>query len=130
MSFRVGWEKTGPMRNRKMTVSSKIPTIEDIREILGPALADSEASKAVVFGSYARGEADERSDLDMLIVSDTDKRFLQRIEDYWPVFSSWWRLRKGFDLLVYTPEEVSNMLAIGNTFIHKALSEGVVIYER
>lgn len=39
-------------------------------------MADSEASKAVVFGSYARGDADERSDLDMLIVSDTDKRFL------------------------------------------------------
>ena len=113
-----------------MTVQSKIPTIQDIREILGPALADSEASKAVVFGSYARGDADERSDLDMLIVSDTDKRFLQRIEDYWPVFRAWWRLRKGFDLLVYTPEEISNMLAIGNPFIHKALSEGVVIYER
>lgn len=38
-------------------------------------LADSEAGKAVVFGSYARGEADERSDLDMLIVVDTNKRF-------------------------------------------------------
>lgn len=113
-----------------MTVPGEIPTIQDIREILGPALADSEAGKAVAFGSYARGEADERSDLDMLIVADTDKRFLQRIEDYWPVFRAWRRLRKGFDLLVYAPDEISNMLAIGNTFIHQVLSEGVVVYER
>lgn len=108
----------------------KIPTITDIRELLRPALADSEADKAVIFGSYARGEADERSDLDMLIVSDTDKRFLQRIEDYWPVFRAWWTLRKGCDLLVYTPAEITLMQDRGNPFIQKALSEGVVIYER
>ncbi len=108
----------------------KIPTIADIRDLLGPPLADCGADKAVVFGSYARGDAHERSDLDMIVVSDTDKRFLQRIEDYWPVFHAWWTLRKSFDLLVYTPEEIAHMQARGNPFIDKVLSEGVVIYER
>lgn len=46
------------------------------------------------------------------------------------MFRAWRRLRKGFDLLVYAPDEISNMLAIGNTFIHRVLREGVVIYER
>lgn len=42
---------------------SEIPTLDDIREMLTPALRETGALRAIVFGSYARGEARHYSDL-------------------------------------------------------------------
>ena len=72
-----------------MSARAKIPTISEVRKALTPALAESDAQRAIVFGSYARGDADEYSDLDLIIVAETDKRFLQRHKGYRPVFRSW-----------------------------------------
>ena len=112
-----------------MDAHAKIPTLNEIRDALTPALAASDAQRAIVFGSYARGEADEYSDLDLIIVAETDKRFLQRHKDYRPVFRSWDPWGKSLDLLIYTPEELSNMQNRNNPFICSALQEGVVVYE-
>lgn len=38
-----------------------------------------QAEKIVLFGSYAYGTADEESDIDLLIVKQTDKPFFQRM---------------------------------------------------
>ena len=113
-----------------MNTHAEIPTLNAIREALTPALEASDAQRAIVFGSYARGDADEYSDLDLIIVADTDKRFLQRHKDYNSVFRSWDPWGKSFDLLIYTPQEMSKMKLARNPFMERALSEGVVIYER
>ncbi len=41
------------------TPVGKPPSLESIREALSPVLRRAGACKAIVFGSYARGEADE-----------------------------------------------------------------------
>ena len=110
-----------------MILSSKrVPSIEHIRETFAPILRKGGARKAVVFGSYARGEADQYSDLDVIIVAETDKTFFKRHENFSGVYDVW---RKGLDMLIYTPTELSEMLAEGRAFIELALEEGVVIYE-
>ena len=113
-----------------MNARTEIPTLDIIREALTPALEASDAQKAIVFGSYARGDADEYSDLDIIIVADTDKRFLQRHKDYyriWDVMDLW---RKDVDILIYTPDEIARMIERDNPFISRAVEEGVTIYER
>jgi len=35
--------------------------------------------KIILFGSYAREESDEYSDLDFVVIKETDKRFLESI---------------------------------------------------
>ena len=42
------------------------------------------------------------------------------------VYNIW---RGGIDMLIYTPEELEEMLASGRAFIEDALQEGVIIYE-
>ena len=104
--------------------------MDAICESLLPALEASDAQRAIIFGSYARGDADEYSDVDLIIVADTDKRFMRRHEDYlgiWDVMDLW---MKDIDMLIYTPQELSDMTSSRNPFIERALSEGVVIYER
>jgi predicted nucleotidyltransferase len=83
--------------------------------------------RVVVFGSFARSDTHEGNDLDLIVVKETDERFFDRIG----------RVRDaaqglGLDVrpLVYTPAEVEEMLAQGNSFLETALAEGVVAYER
>jgi len=80
---------------------------------------------AVLFGSYARGTATERSDVDLFFVENTGKPFLRRIDPYFDELSD--RLRSALDVLVYTPHEFSRMK--GSFFLSRALREGVILYE-
>ena len=110
-----------------MLTRSTIPTLEDIREVLTPALEESAALRAIVFGSHARGEAKEFSDLDLVIVADTERGFVSRFKDFQTVRDAWnWAM----DLIVYTPAEYEKMRARGSYFIELLETEGVVIYER
>lgn len=46
---------------------SQVLTLEDIRSIVRPLLKQHGLHSALLFGSYARGDANERSDIDLLI---------------------------------------------------------------
>ncbi len=109
-----------------MNKNKTVPTLEQLRELLVPFFSESAAKKAVVFGSYARGESDEYSDLDLIIVAKTETPFLERFRDYIGIYKIW---RKGLDMLVYTPEELERMQREENPFITLAFGEGIVIYE-
>jgi predicted nucleotidyltransferase len=79
-----------------------------------------------VFGSSARGDLHEGSDLDLAIIKETDKRFQDRILEV---------LELGdygipVEPLVYTPDEFERMRKRGNPLIQTILEEGKLVYER
>jgi predicted nucleotidyltransferase len=84
-----------------------------------------EPEKVILFGSYARSEVDEQSDLDLVVIKRTDKRFLERLIEVakivGPDFGK-------VDIFVYTPEEFRFMQESGNPFIENVLKEGKVLY--
>jgi len=100
-----------------------IQDLEALRARLAPHLR--RARRAIVFGSVARGEADEWSDLDLLVVADTTRPFFERWRDFAGLFDVWPRL----DLLVYTPAELERLRAEGRAFIEHVLAAGVVVHE-
>ncbi len=51
-------------------MESKIYTIDEIKSIVVPIAKRHSVSRVFLFGSYARGEADEKSDIDIRIDSD------------------------------------------------------------
>ena len=89
-----------------------------LRAALDPSLV-------LLFGSRARGTATRRSDLDLLLVCETDEPPLERIgrvlrllqDSPWPV-----------EPLVYTAQELDSMRH--RPFIRRVLAEGRVLYER
>lgn len=85
-----------------------------------------DAEKAILFGSCARGDADAYSDIDLIVIKRTDKRFLDRLEEVIKAIDPDFAL----DVLVYTPEEFERMLAEENPLLTNAVEHGKVIYER
>ena len=78
-------------------------------------------AQVFLFGSYARGTADEGSDLDFLVVE-------ARVED--PIEESF-RLRTAIrdlelfaDVIVVSESEIERWRDVDGTLIHAALSEG------
>ena len=78
----------------------------------------------VVFGSHARGEANEYSDLDLLVIEP-------EVED--PA-AEWLRLSdlltglpSGFDVIVVSQHHVDEWRDVRGSLVHAALSEGRVV---
>ena len=101
-------------------------SVEEIKLSFGPALEAGAAQRAVLFGSYARGDTDEYSDIDLVIIKETGLPFLDRYTDFGGLFQV---LPRALQILVYTPEEFRNMRDNGNAFIHTVIKDGIVIYE-
>ena len=83
--------------------------------------------KIVLFGSYARGNPTPDSDVDLLVILDTEKPRKERVVEvslllYPRLFP--------VDILVKTPQEIEDELKKGNFFIQEILEKGKVLYER
>jgi len=100
-----------------------VSDLEALRLRIAPHV--KHARKVIAFGSVARGQADAGSDLDLIIVADTARPFFERFKDFAGLYDVWPRL----DLLIYTPEEFSRMVADERPLILQALEEGAVLHE-
>jgi predicted nucleotidyltransferase len=81
--------------------------------------------KVILFGSAARGDADAESDLDVIVIKETEESFVERLE----VMAKLCPPGVHADILVYTPEEIRTMVEEENPFITQALREGKLVYE-
>ena len=98
-----------------------------IQDILEKLVASYAPQKVILFGSYAYGEPDEDSDIDLLIVKDTDKRPIERWMEVKRLLRDRNR-RISVSPLVYTPKELEERLAIKDFFIQEVLEKGKVLY--
>ncbi len=100
---------------------------EMLQEIVQRIVVSYAPEKIILFGSYAYGKPHADSDIDLLIVKETDKRPLDRRMEVKRL------LRDRSDSLsisplVYTKHEVEHRLAIKDFFIKKIFEKGEVIY--
>ena len=57
-------------------MSNAVYTTSELRDMMVPLLPKHDMASACLFGSYARGEADEASDIDVLLVGNQGFRAL------------------------------------------------------
>jgi predicted nucleotidyltransferase len=79
----------------------------------------------VLFGSRARGDARPDSDLDLLILEDSELPGYRRSPRYYHALTGPF---PDMDILVFTPDEVSKWSNVPNAFVTTALREGRVLY--
>jgi len=100
---------------------------EKIQQIVDIIVKDYQPEKIILFGSHARGDARKDSDLDLIIIKQTEV----------PWFHRGWEVRKlllgklvPMDLKIYTPEEYQECTLSQYSFIQSVVNESVVLYER
>jgi predicted nucleotidyltransferase len=83
--------------------------------------------KVFLFGSYASGDANEDSDLDLLIVKDTEQpRHTRSIEIQRLLIGT----KVPVDILVYTIAEFEKEKAIKYSFVNSAIQGAKLLYEQ
>ena len=100
--------------------------VDILKEKLQPLFKEYKVKKAVLFGSFARGEASHHSDIDLILIQNTNLRFLDRYDGVLSAFSQA-RPERDVGLLIYTPSELAEIS--NRRFIKQALQEGKILYE-
>jgi predicted nucleotidyltransferase len=85
------------------------------------------ALQVILFGSYARGEATDRSDVDLMVVAETGLPRHKRAVGLYKQFRPY---PFGMDIVVYTPQEIEEGKKSALTFVSTVLREGKTLYER
>ena len=82
------------------------------------------ATRVILFGSFARNEATEDSDIDLLIISPTTEKFYQRMASVLKIVRE---LSIGMPLapIVLTPEELASRLERGDQFVQEIIATGI-----
>lgn len=83
--------------------------------------------KIIVFGSAARGDMDKYSDIDLVVIKDEKKEFIDRLTEVITYIRP--QLRP-VDVFVYTKDEFKKMKKDLNPFIEQVIKGGKVIYEK
>jgi len=98
---------------------------DSFTDIIKSIINNYAPQKIVLFGSYARGEAHEGSDIDLMVIKETSRRFNDRIGDVLELNNTLMTLEP----LVYSPLEFETMKKQKRDFILTIEEEGIEIYD-
>jgi predicted nucleotidyltransferase len=96
-----------------------------IRKFVDEIAEKFQPDKIFLFGSYAYGEPNEDSDVDLLVVMPAKNHITQAL-----------RIRRAtshpfpLDLMVRTPEELAQRLEWGDSFLCEITTKGRLLYEK
>jgi uncharacterized protein len=97
---------------------------ERLRKISERLKKEYRAEKVILYGSYARGEETEDSDLDLLVIAPTNERLFERMASVLEIVHD---LYNGLPLspIVLTSEEIEERLKLGDQFVQEILEKGI-----
>ena len=102
----------------------EMPEIKRVAKKIGVA---ANAKQVILFGSYARDDARKDSDVDFLIIAESQEPRFKRSRKLYKLFSPY---PFSMDLLVYTPAEIEAGKKTPLSFVSTVLREGKVVYDR
>jgi predicted nucleotidyltransferase len=90
-------------------------------------VTELDPEKIILFGSYAYGDPTPDSDVDLLIIMETDKSSKDRS---WAVSRLLMPRQFPVDIIVKNPSEIKQAIKENDPFLNKVLTKGQVLYER
>lgn len=101
--------------------------LKTLEEINARLIAAYDPERIILYGSHARGDADQNSDIDLLVVKETIERPIDRRVRVETILAD---RAVPLDILVYTPQEVHHLYSIGSPFVEEVVETGRVLYMR
>ncbi len=98
-----------------------------ISNIISRIVSGFNPDKIFLFGSYANGQPNDDSDIDLLVVKDTNEpRFQRNVAVQRLLIGT----KIPVDVLVYTNEEFEREKSVHLSFVNTAIMEAKLLYER
>lgn len=92
---------------------------EKVRDLARDIRSRRRVSAVILYGSFARGDFHEASDVDLIVVGDFRERHHKRAAAILDLTDL------PIEPLCYTEEEFAELVRSGNPFILQALAEGI-----
>ncbi len=100
---------------------------QELKRATEVLVREYQPQRMILFGSLAHGAVHEWSDIDLAIVKETPSRFIDRIGDVLHLVHP----RVAFNVIVYTPKEVTQMKAQNHDFwVDEIVGKGKVLYDQ
>jgi predicted nucleotidyltransferase len=105
---------------RRVDLDRREDIYRELQRFVARLRAELSVERVYLFGSFARGDIHEGSDIDLIIIGDFIERFQERIfrvlelnDENLPI-----------EPLCYSPDELEAMIQEGNPFILEVLNTG------
>jgi predicted nucleotidyltransferase len=95
-------------------------------EITDRIVSAASPSRVILFGSYARGDTDSGSDIDLMVI---EPHVRNRHEEMVRLHSVVGDIGTGVDVLVYSDAEFERRSQVPGTVLYWARKEGRALYE-
>jgi predicted nucleotidyltransferase len=126
--------QSAKISKRPVVTAVQVPAIDKRKRIPEKAIRDVvrqiaekfHPQKIILFGSYARGKPRPESDVDLLVIMETQ---LKETRQALLIDKSLERDLFGLDLLVRTPANLQERIAMGDSFLKEIVMLGKVLYE-
>jgi len=114
-------------RDKKLNTEKITPEL--INYIVQKIVREIQPEKIILFGSYAKGDFDKGSDLDLFIIKDDNKLTSSEMRRK---IDALLRGRKfAIDLFVRKPKEIEmNVIAENPFYLYHIFQDGKVLYEK
>ncbi len=99
---------------------------QDVYKVVHNIALKYKPQKIVLFGSMARGDYHEGSDIDMMLIKDTNKKFGERIGGVILLNNTMIPLEP----VIYNQKEFDSLLNEGRDFAIAIKKDGVILYEQ
>lgn len=97
----------------------------NLKDIVETIVQEYSPEKIILFGSLAKGDIHEGSDIDLIIIKSTTDDPWQRAKEVDKIIDH----ISPIDILIYTPQEIQERLSLNDYFVKEFCGEGKVLYD-
>jgi len=105
-------------------------SISGLRQLIAFIASEYTPEKIILFGSYASEMKNEDSDIDLVVIKESNKRFVDRVVELVRLIRNQFGFEYPVELFVYTPDEFRKAKQTNSLFIRTVLAKGIILYEK
>jgi uncharacterized protein len=100
-------------------------SLNDIQQLVNDIAREFHPEKIILFGSHARGDAGPDSDVDLMVIIDSNEHPSRTAAE---ITHRVHPGRYALDLIVRSPQMVCARLQMNDWFLHDVMREGRILY--